>query len=477
MDAATFLNIFSKEIEDNNAAIFAGAGLSVSSGFVNWKELLKSIAEELGLDVDKEENLVSLAQYHCNEQSGNRSRLNQILINEFSQGHKTNINHEVLARLPIGTYWTTNYDRLIEKALENADKVVDTKYTVPQLAITKPKRDAIVYKMHGDIEHSDSAILTKDDYESYHIKYAPFVTALSGDLVSKTFLFIGFSFTDPNLDYILSRIRTTYTSNQRPHYCIMKEVDKKDGDAEGTLAYRKLKQSYFIKDLKRFNINTVLIKEYKEITEILQKLEARSRQKTVFVSGSAHEYGVWGEKKSLDFIQLLSKSLINSDLSIVSGFGLGVGSAVITGCMQEIYMGKRRTKKDQLSLRPFPQPSGSAPDMAALWDVYRRDMISYCGLGIFLFGNKIKDGVVVPADGIEKEFHISIELGLKLIPVGATGYMAKQLWDKVKADLKTFYPSKNADFEKWFEIIGDPSKEPQEIADGVLKIVSHLRKG
>jgi hypothetical protein len=64
-----------------------------------------------------------------------------------------------------------------------------------------------VYKMHGDIDRPDEAILTKDDYESYHVKMQPFLNALSGDLISKTFLFLGFSFTDPNLDYILSRGR------------------------------------------------------------------------------------------------------------------------------------------------------------------------------------------------------------------------------------------------------------------------------
>jgi NAD-dependent SIR2 family protein deacetylase len=210
-----FIRNFSRELKENNAAIFAGAGLSVEVGFVDWKSLLKPITEELGLDVDKEDNLVSIAQYHCNEKLGNRNRLNQQLINEFNRVAGITENHKILARLPINTYWTTNYDKLIEKALEMAYKVPDVKYTINQLATTKPKRDVIVYKMHGDVEHPDQAVLTKDDYESYHIKFAPFITALSGDLVSKTFLFLGFSFTDPNLDYILSRIRATYTHHQR----------------------------------------------------------------------------------------------------------------------------------------------------------------------------------------------------------------------------------------------------------------------
>ena len=36
-----FLEDFTKELREQNVAIFAGAGLSVAAGFVDWKGLLK----------------------------------------------------------------------------------------------------------------------------------------------------------------------------------------------------------------------------------------------------------------------------------------------------------------------------------------------------------------------------------------------------------------------------------------------------
>src|SRR3990167_14758 len=99
-DVRAFINSFANDIADGTAAIFAGAGLSVGSGFVNWAGLLRDIAEELGLDVDRESNLVAVAQYHLNERR-NRTRINQKIIDEFSAGHAINENHEILARLPI----------------------------------------------------------------------------------------------------------------------------------------------------------------------------------------------------------------------------------------------------------------------------------------------------------------------------------------------------------------------------------------
>ena len=71
--------------------------------------------------------------------------------------------------------------------MDGENKVADVKYTVNHLSTTKVKRDAVVYKMHGDVEHPSDAILIKDDYESYFRKMEPYITALSGDLVSKHF--------------------------------------------------------------------------------------------------------------------------------------------------------------------------------------------------------------------------------------------------------------------------------------------------
>lgn len=50
--AEHFVETFVKELEEENVAIFAGAGLSVGAGYVDWRKLLQPIAQELGLDID-----------------------------------------------------------------------------------------------------------------------------------------------------------------------------------------------------------------------------------------------------------------------------------------------------------------------------------------------------------------------------------------------------------------------------------------
>ena len=364
-----FLRDYSKEVEEGNAAVFIGAGLSIPAGFVDWRKLLKTFAQDIGLDVEKEHNLVAVAQYYCNERFGNRSDISRVLLEEFTEDTEPTTSHRILARLPIFTYWTTNYDKLIERALEDVGKRADVKYNIEQLTLTLPRRDAVIYKMHGDISSPGDTVLIKDDYEKYHVTNQAFVTALTGDLISKTFLFAGFSFSDPNIDYVLSRIRASYIKNMRSHYCFMKLLDDKDYPDAETLTYRSRQQALFINDLRRFNINTVPLRSYEQIAEVLGRLERIHKIKTVFISGAAQEWGTWPVDRAREFTRRLSKTLVEKEYRVISGFGRGVGSAVISGALEQIYSQRRSKVADQLILRPFP--SSKAHDIS-----WRRKRVS-----------------------------------------------------------------------------------------------------
>ena len=74
-----FIKNYLSALNNGDAAIFAGAGLSAPSGCVNWKQLLREIAEELELDIEKESDLVAIAQYYYNKNGCNRTKLNDII--------------------------------------------------------------------------------------------------------------------------------------------------------------------------------------------------------------------------------------------------------------------------------------------------------------------------------------------------------------------------------------------------------------
>jgi Sir2- and TIR-associating SLOG family/SIR2-like domain len=446
--------------------------MSKAVGYVDWPELLRDIAEELGLTVEREHDLISLAQFHVNENKG-ASKLSKKILEEFSEHAESSLTHEILARLPIRTYWTTNYDPLIEEALKKGYKIPDIKHSVSQLNLTKPKRDAVVYKMHGDATVPAEAILYKEQYEKYHLTHAPFVTALSGDLISKTFLFIGFSFTDPNLDYVLSRLHTTA---KRHHYCFMRRDTGLADDDEALKKYKQRRQILRVDDLKRYGIETLLIDNYDEVPKILAAIEERFLKRTVFISGSAEEFGDWTRNDAQAFIQALAYKLVTQNYRVVNGFGWGVGSAVINGALEAIYAHPQKLSEDQLVMRPFPQSAANQEALKKLWEEYRQRMIALAGVAIFIFGNKLNDGKIIDANGVIREFEIAQEKGLVVIPVGATGFAAKLVWEAMsgKPDM---YKDKGLEWIlPMLAELADVKAPRDQLVEKIVQIIQRLNK-
>jgi hypothetical protein len=476
-----FINNFVTEINNGDAAIFAGAGLSTPVGFVNWKGLLKDLADELNLNIEKEHDLTSIAQYHSNKFK--RGKINNKIKNEFTTLKEGSENHKILSKIGIDTFWTTNYDQLIEKTLEADGKIVERKVRNEDFASNIKKKDAIVYKMHGDKDSPDEAVLTKDDYETYNDKKELFSTALRGDLLSKTFLFIGFSFDDPNLDYILGRIKILLKDNTPTHYCFFKQVSEKDfNSSHKTLEenqedyrYAKIKQELKIEDLIRYGIHAIMIKEYSDITQILKELEKKIRRKNVFISGAAHDYSPYTESQAKDLIHSLSYAVAENGYKIVSGYGLGIGSIVIYGALDYKLNSNYKNLDDLLILKPFPKIQSGVKTVPQIQTDYRNDMLSNAGIAIFIFGNKLVNGEVVNSDGMEEEFNICLQYDVIPIPIGSTGSISKKLWEKTTSSLNKYYPVED-ELYKAIKELGREHISKDQIIANTIKAINILQK-
>lgn len=470
-----FIDDYLSEVLAGNAAVFAGAGLSVPAGYVNWRELIRPLAEELQLNIDLESDLVGVAQFHVNANGANRHRLHKAVVEAISPTNPPTINHELLAQLPIRTWWTTNYDKLIETALRNEGKIVDVKSAVPQLATSRPGRHATLFKMHGDVDRPDEAVATRDDYERFPRDRDAFITGLAGDLVSKTFLFLGFSFADPNLAHVLTRVRLTYTNNQRRHYAVFKKRTQLPGENADEFAHHSLRQDLVIEDLKRFNMKVLLVDEYDEITEFLRVLVARFRRRTVFISASAADYQPWGRAAVFEFAENLGRRLVSSGTRLATGLGLGIGDALLSGALREL-MRANGSIEESLILRPFPQ-IGQPGQRAEIWEEYRNGIISHAGIAVFLFGTKEAAEGIVLADGMEREFEIARDQGVAVIPVGSTGGTAKVLSDRVLADTGQFIPELGAGGPALIGRLAAPTQDLPALLDPLMEVISMLQGG
>jgi hypothetical protein len=92
-------------MDEGDAALFIGAGVSLPAGFVTWKALLCEVAEDLGLDVERETDLVAVAQYHLNRNNRDRSQLNQLVRRAFDKTGNTTAYHELISSVTLQIKW------------------------------------------------------------------------------------------------------------------------------------------------------------------------------------------------------------------------------------------------------------------------------------------------------------------------------------------------------------------------------------
>ena len=97
-----------------------------------------------------------------------------------------------------------------------------------------------------------------------------------------------------------------------------------------------------------------------------------------------------------------------------------------------------------------------------------------CGIVFFMFGNRYDDqGNLVNAPGVRKEFDIAFKKNKYVFPIGATGYMAKELADQVLADFER-YNGKMPNIKRILKELNSPKIESKDIIENILKIIETL---
>ncbi len=293
--------------------------------------------------------------------------------------------------------------------------------------------------------------------------------------MSKTFLFIGFSFSDPNLNYLLSRIRLLLGHSRRDHYCLLRKVQREDFNSQPEFDYARARQDLQVRDLRRYGIQGLLLDSYPEYTTVLQAIANGFRSRRVFVSGSAAAYAPFSASDAQDILRLLGLRLIEEGFDVVTGFGLGVGPYLLNGVLEGLEKSGTYILHDRVTLRPFPQGIADPAVRAARWREYRRKMISTAGIALFLFGNRTSiDGATELASGVREEFELAAEAGLALVPAGTTGYVAQELHGEVLGRYDDFYPNRPTWKDK-FASLGE-SVDSRTLVNRLIALVVTIAK-
>jgi hypothetical protein len=194
---------------------------------------------------DELEQLQHIVEAVRSQQDEHRclERLEQKLVQLFhmNESGPTPL-HEVLVALPFRGFLTTNYDRLLERALGpyDGDRAVDAQTDAPVLvsrgvrAIADPTRSETVIHLHGTGNRPHGMVLTIEDYEqAYGLADSapgagrqtrgPYArNILAALLMTRQIVFVGFGLRDPFLMRVLRDVTADWWEWDSPiHYAIM----------------------------------------------------------------------------------------------------------------------------------------------------------------------------------------------------------------------------------------------------------------
>jgi hypothetical protein len=92
----------------------------------------------------------------------------------------------------------------------------------------------------------------------------------------------------------------------------------------------------------------------------------------------------------------------------------------------------------------------------------------------FVCGNKLQDGTVINSPGMEAEYQQAVDHDHLLIPVGATGYAAREFLTRVVRDKEDIYRRLGL-FEDLL-LVGRETESERSIIDAILRMIKRYQE-
>lgn len=228
-----------KAQENNQLVIFVGAGVSKNSDVPTWWDLIKTIADKINYDrcdsckkrneacpksecedryaFTQDEFLRIPEYYFQRDTSKNNTEYYELIRDTLKCDKGSNpIDDEIFSILPHHII-TTNYDSLLENTMALNSQL----YTVvsQDSDLLSKASERYIIKMHGDLGTPSTIVLKESDYIDYEQKHTLISTFIRSLLVNHTFVFLGYSLNDYNLNLIIGWInyfRKFYGVEKRP---------------------------------------------------------------------------------------------------------------------------------------------------------------------------------------------------------------------------------------------------------------------
>ena len=221
------LDHIKRYLDAGKASAFVGAGFSKNAlmpdsvEMKDWNRLGLEFYKRLYGHAPEGKDAMFLNPIHLAsevESSFGRNELDNLIYRSLPDDALVPGNlHKSLLTLKWVDIFTTNYDRLLERACFDSGRPYSIVTNKSTLLYSKSPR---IIKLHGSFPDIRPFIITEEDYRTYPAQYPEFVNTVRQSLIEQLFCLIGFSGDDPNFKSWLGWLRDVMGNQIAPAYLI-----------------------------------------------------------------------------------------------------------------------------------------------------------------------------------------------------------------------------------------------------------------
>ncbi|MRS25598.1 SIR2 family protein [Bacillus sp. RIT694] len=226
-----------EEIAYRRCVIFIGAGISATS--INqqgerpkkWGEFIKGAKSLIPLNkietiafvekmIQQENYLLGLQAIVDAADSGQYANYLQQIYSR--PNYQASVVHENIKEIDSKIVISTNFDKIYENICNDHGYTI-ANYTESKKIVSNIKStNNLIIKAHGTIDDTDLMVFTQQEYYKAKQKHPEFYEILNALFHTHTFVFLGYSLKDPDINLILESVSKTSPTSS-PHYVIVKE--------------------------------------------------------------------------------------------------------------------------------------------------------------------------------------------------------------------------------------------------------------
>lgn len=248
-------------INSGKAWAFIGSGISADAGAPTWKNLIENILKQLEFDVKENILIDKVFEKAFNQKNFSkalsrvenfigREKLEEYIKRELQPITEPGKLAMRLADWPFSNYITTNYDGLLEIALQNRGALgwLSIGNSDDEIRKVSGSVNNIIWHIHGSINlNSDKSklIITEEDFDSFYLPSYTFIKEqLKHILSQQRIVFIGFSFQDEEVKRVLKEIGSL-ANPAYPIFAFLSDISGTEHESE--------REEY----LKKYNIDII----------------------------------------------------------------------------------------------------------------------------------------------------------------------------------------------------------------------------